>query len=380
MAKIYLNNLTALRGIAAILVALLHYDFFIGSIVLNNSYSFVDKLYLMVDLFFILSGFIMCYVYEDQFQVKVVKTNYKNFLIARLARIYPLHFITLCVEIFIFLCIVLVGKYDALSSLAKYAYSLETIPMNLLFVHTVGFHNFVSWNSPSWSLSAEWWAYVIFPFLFLLFRKIGYKYWFAISIFAISGWFIIELILAPLEPFFTFPRNPKHITLDVIWHFGTIRGIVGFIAGMSIWQLYKQSTFKNIMGNGWTLLFFSIAGLISMQVKLFDSIAVTFFALLILSSAYGSKSIDRFYSWKVFEKLGKWSFSIYMWHMVLLNIIMKFFDLYIGASFKNYLNPSYVENLLYLMIYLILVCFIGSLSYKFIENPTRKWVRKKFSS
>jgi peptidoglycan/LPS O-acetylase OafA/YrhL len=56
----------------------------------------------MVDFFFILSGFIMCHVYGKWFSGPVTFPEFKKFTIARFARVYPLHFITLLYTILLF--------------------------------------------------------------------------------------------------------------------------------------------------------------------------------------------------------------------------------------------------------------------------------------
>lgn len=70
--KDYINNLTALRGIAAIMIVLLHFHLWYGAIVPESVNPFMDKLYLMVDWFFMLSGFVMCYVYQDVFSLSLI--------------------------------------------------------------------------------------------------------------------------------------------------------------------------------------------------------------------------------------------------------------------------------------------------------------------
>lgn len=382
MINPYLPNLTALRGIAAILVATMHFHFFLGGIVPYKNAGMVDKLYLMVDLFFIISGFIMCYVYEAHFTEGLLKTKYKNFIIARLARIYPLHVFSLSVELVICFFLISLSKFQLLPSWHQHLYRFDAIPIQLLFLQTIGIFNFDTWNAPAWSLSAEWWAYVFFPFLFLFFQGIGYKKWHLTFGIALFGWLNIEYVLAPLQPFMNHPPNPKNISLDVNWYFGTIRGLVGFIAGMSIWQLYKQSKFEKLLSNGWSLLVLVMGSVWSMQYKLSDTITVVLFSIVILSTAYGSKSIDRFYKIPIFKKLGEWSFSIYMWHMVLINMVTAFFIMNRTNKVKGILRPidgSYLEKWAFLLIFLISVSCIGYLSHRYIETPTRRYIKTKFS-
>ncbi|AUP80579.1 acyltransferase family protein [Flavivirga eckloniae] len=381
--KPYLHNLSSLRGIAAILVATLHFHFFLGAIILDKESGIINKLYLMVDLFFILSGFIMCYVYEDTFNKGIAKKSYKTFLIARFARIYPLHFLVLTAEVCLFLAYLYVGKFELLSDWNQHIYRLDAIPVQLLFLETVGIFDFATWNMPAWSLSAEWWAYMIFPFAFIAFKKIGYKKWILGLILVIALWFFIEFVLAPMQPFLTYPPNPDKKDLDVNWHWGTLRGIVGFIAGMIVWQVYKFSTFKNIFGKSWMFASLLILSAISMYLSWYDTITVFIFMMLILSSAYGSKFTNKLYAFKILRKLGDWSFSIYIWHMFIINLIAFYFMLDRNEKVNGILRPfnnSLFETRSYYIIFILVVILIGYLSFKYLEAPTRKWIKNKFKS
>src|ERR1700744_4959496 len=77
--------LTGLRGVAALWVVLFHME-------LETPIPIIEKGYLGVDIFFILSGFILMHVYADRKEF-----NYNEFVRARLARIYPLHMLSLVV-------------------------------------------------------------------------------------------------------------------------------------------------------------------------------------------------------------------------------------------------------------------------------------------
>ena len=99
----YLSNLTPLRGIAALLTVIFHVNIMVGFALINaNSTGILNRMYLMVDFFFILSGFILSYVYGRYFSEGVSKAAFKKFTIARFARVYPLHFVTLVYTIVLF--------------------------------------------------------------------------------------------------------------------------------------------------------------------------------------------------------------------------------------------------------------------------------------
>ena len=382
MNKLYLPNLTALRGIAALLVATLHFHFFLGPVVPYGHSVLIDKFYLMVDLFFILSGFIICYVYADTFAGGVSKRAYTSFLLARLARIYPLHVCALAGEFLIFLFISVSGKFAILAAGNQHLYRLDAIPVQLTFLQTVGIYNFDTWNAPAWSLSAEWWAYVLFPVLFLCCRQLGCARWFIVSALAVAGWVLIEWYLAPLEPFLDRGPNPAHHSLDVNWHYGTLRGLCGFIAGISVWMLYQQSTFKAVLANVWVIAALALAAVLSMQFTDYDTLAAIVLAALVLALAYGSPSVDRLFASGALQAIGRWSFSIYMWHMVLIHVILLPFILQRSEPIRGLLRPlkqGHYENVFYLIVFLTCTCFVGYCSYRFIESPSRRWLRSRFA-
>src|SRR5690242_15244341 len=155
----YLPNLNSLRGIAALLTTIFHINIvlssFGGGLVNGKATSIVSRMYLMVDFFFILSGFILCYVYANRFEGPVKGKDFKRFTIARFARVYPLHlFSLLLTTLFLFLlhqCGVIVTPIlDAENS----GYSFIT---NLFLLHSMNFHQWFTFTHASWSISTEWW-------------------------------------------------------------------------------------------------------------------------------------------------------------------------------------------------------------------------------
>lgn len=128
------NSLDGLRGFAAISVAYLH--------IVGTSWG----VYLAVDLFFILSGFVLTHAYEEKRKF----ITFRQFLAERIARLWPLHFLALLAVSFIFLLDVSV-YYDENFSAIGFFY-------NLLLIHNIGAPGSVaglSYNFPSWSISVE---------------------------------------------------------------------------------------------------------------------------------------------------------------------------------------------------------------------------------
>src|SRR5438270_9371433 len=86
-----LASLTPLRGIAALWVVIFHFCWYFPAVHPERYTGAVYKGYLAVDMFFVLSGFVITHVYKEGFARRVTSRHYRDFLKARVARIYPLH-------------------------------------------------------------------------------------------------------------------------------------------------------------------------------------------------------------------------------------------------------------------------------------------------
>ena len=124
------------------------------------------KGYLGVETFFVLSGFILSHVYLEAAGEK--RFRYGGFLWARLARVYPLHLATL----FGMIALGLVGGRGAgMSGQTAACWTGASLPANLTLIQAWGLAPAAAFNHPSWSISAEWFAYLSFPaFAFVAWR------------------------------------------------------------------------------------------------------------------------------------------------------------------------------------------------------------------
>src|SRR5271154_4552376 len=161
----YISNLTPLRGIAALLVAIFHFEMAIARFVPASQTMFFEKSYLMVDLFFVMSGFIILHVYGDNFKQSFSKSSLRNFFVARFARIYPLHFFSLM------LLVVLVISFSPAGAYPNAMEFPAAIPANIFLLQSFHVLKIYTWNIPSWSISAECAAYLLFPLLALFISK-----------------------------------------------------------------------------------------------------------------------------------------------------------------------------------------------------------------
>ena len=118
--------------------------------------------YLGVDLFFVLSGAVLTHVYTGHNLLH--PAAYWSFLRNRLARIYPLHIITLCA---LGLLVILVPSFADRYGDHATRFSADAFIASALLIQNWAHWLPDAWNVPAWSLSAEWFAYLMFPVILL---------------------------------------------------------------------------------------------------------------------------------------------------------------------------------------------------------------------
>jgi peptidoglycan/LPS O-acetylase OafA/YrhL len=150
------------RGLAALLVALHH----ISLLTVSHFYSlsFVQHSFLFVDFFFVLSGFVIAHAYVT----RLWSLNEASlFVVRRVGRLWPLHIFVLGLLI-AFQLAKAVAERLAGMSIGEPAFSEATpaivsaIWTNVLLIHSLGIHDKLTWNGASWSISTEFYTYLIF--------------------------------------------------------------------------------------------------------------------------------------------------------------------------------------------------------------------------
>src|SRR5579863_1188837 len=161
-----IKSLTGLRGIAALYVVVFH--FVIGQQFTNPFTTLIAHGYLAVDVFFVLSGFVMTLTYNHLFEEGYSLSNNIRFLGRRIARVYPLYLAgSLCA-----LILIRAGLLEPPHLKLDLA-----LLWNLLMVQSWGITE--SLDGPGWSISAEWAAYLLFPIFLLVFVEHRLGRWLA---------------------------------------------------------------------------------------------------------------------------------------------------------------------------------------------------------
>ena len=276
----YLSNLTPLRGIAALWVVVFHFSEIVAKFVSTRYSLLLTKGYLMVDLFFILSGFIMIHVYRKKFQSGVSVKNFREFIVARFARVYPLHFFTLMILI---LLVALSGGWNIVQD-------PKAISTNLLLIHSFGIHKIFTWNVPSWSISAEWWAYMVFPIIVVfIYRGKGLAITF-LGLFVVLAYLAIMFWIPRVNIFD--PGAPPRRNLDVTFDYGFLRGLAGFISGLLLYRLYEDGLFRKFFQTDLAAAILIILAIVNMHFGWNDGFTIIFFAGVVFSFALNNGKLQ----------------------------------------------------------------------------------------
>lgn len=162
-----LQSLTPLRGIAAVWVICFHFVVVYFAF-RPEQFSWVfNKGYLAVDMFFMLSGFVLSHVYWRAFaaDASAQAGKYWSFMGARVARLYPLHLFNLCQFVLATLAFRFWqdGSAGKLSSIpVEGPRSLTALVANVAMLQGIKASE-LAWNYPAWSISVEFFAYFLFP-------------------------------------------------------------------------------------------------------------------------------------------------------------------------------------------------------------------------
>lgn len=399
----YLTTLTPLRGIAALIVVVFHCNIMFIPFIPQGYTRFLDNGWLWVDFFFVLSGFIMCYAYGKYFSGGVKWDAYKRYAGARFARVYPLHFIT---TIWAFVSVVLILKSAThLDPFFAEVLNPKALPACLLLIQSLHLFFTPPLNSPSWSLSTEWWIYMIFPFMVTYFTHLK-GVWKPVMVLFIVGFYVfLRYVIGPqtyfhpgfehavpksaMGPLTYFHPGP---TLNILTDFGLFRCLAGFITGMLTFTFYQHRSGYKFFSRDWFFILCLFGMLAAMHFGIIDLLIVAFFPVIILSAAYNITTIKRILNFRLLQRLGDWSFSIYMVHVPIIWTFTIFAfkkNRFVTADYKVLLadfkaftgqQPNYIFGLVMCVLIVVITLVISALTYRFIEIPARNYFNKVFKT
>jgi len=351
--------LDALRGALALFVVLFHLP--VASHL--RDLPLVMHGYLVVDYFFVLSGFVIAHSYGQRIGTG---TQARDFLIKRVARVWPLHVLMLGV----FVLLEVVRALTHLDSVPPFTgdRALGGILTNLLMIQALGTEDSQTWNGPAWAVSAEMLCYVVFTGLILWARR-----WSLILAGLIAAFGLAILILyAPPEPWAAW--------MNTTWRTGWARALYGFFLGMVVYRIW---TLRPPAGRGWqeaTLILAALA-FIWVAVGPWTVLASLAFAPLVWVLAGDRGPVSKALTWGPLVKLGDVSYGIYLIHMFIITLMV------IAARKLDLMHDRRIDfgsvwlNDLLVLVFLAVVIGLAILSYRFIETPARDavsaWLKRK---
>jgi peptidoglycan/LPS O-acetylase OafA/YrhL len=351
-----ISALTSLRGIAALSVASLHVskDFGYTWNIAGHTF-YVEFAYLWVDFFFILSGFIMSHVYGGDFVHDVRAGAVHQFLVKRIARIYPLHLLTLC----FFWALALLK----LSLGARTSGHIDPVlvPSHLFLLQGWGLHPKLYWNYPAWSISAEAAAYLAFPWLCLYITSSSRSR----ALLTGAGCLAGLMLLQALE----LNGSLRHATYDT----GAIRCLFEFVLGMLLYRVHLALSLRRISALGADATAFgSVAALIgAMHLGAPEMAIVCLCALVILSASVNESAFARCFAAPPLLWLGSASYAVYMLQAPLQAIWGP-----ISTRLPQGWTGQPVLGAVYFTIFMLALLCAAGLTHRFFEVPARKRVHQ----
>lgn len=351
--------ITPLRGIGALCVVVYHFNLAAklnGFDLLTGIWEpYFAKIQLWVDFFFILSGFILCHVYGNAFFDKVSKEKYKSFIVARFARIYPLHFFTLFLLVIPNVLIFFADRKMAFNA----EYSIPSLIANVFLLNAHGLFDRVTWNMPSWSIGAEWYTYMFAPFLFL-FIRLNSSY--------LKHIFLFLFMIAGLLMIIHF--NPEN-NLDAPYNFGFVKCFIEFMVGISLYRIFMMKGYGRYFEKDWVFILSGIVLFITIYFIKNDIPTVIAICPLIIAASNNKGFVKDIFSLKIFEWLGNISYSIYLMHAPVIFYMLLGLIIIGGGEYLQGLTHN--GWLMYMGLSVVLTLFFSHLSYYFLEL---KWNTK----
>lgn len=360
-----LESVQALRGIAALLVLFFHMAEFqrqmLGSNISDIALvsGFWDRGWAGVDLFFIISGFIMVYVTR---QTGRSVGDVRRFMTSRVTRIYPLWWV----------CAGIMAAYFWVG------YGMPAAPdrvsdSNEAFAYAAKSFLLIPQDAPpmlglGWTLIHEMFFYLVFAAMLFMPRKYLPP--------ALFIWAIITIFAAQIVAPSAHARNVFELMASPL----SLEFIAGGLAGYLVTK--KQIiTPKLLLASGAFLAFLGLVFFPYLEVGSYATPRVVIFLLPFLLLTYGWVGCElqgqmRVPKW--LTRLGDWSYSLYLTHYIVLVSLRRIYRKFVPDGIKVGAE-GVLDNLIFAILVLGLSILTAAIFYRFIERPSLKFFKKNRS-
>lgn len=354
------ESLEALRGIAALLVALFHVSWAThmqGGLARNG--------YLRVDVFFILSGFVMMYAYGGKLRGMA---DARRFMLLRIGRVYPLH----CAILLAWGAVVLV-KYAVQLATGDAPPAIGAQPdvrgfiAHLLLLHSTGTMQGLVFNIPSWSISAEFWAYLVFAGVLLVTN---------------TRTLVPLAMLIVVSSLVLLGSLRGSYDLDASWDFGVLRCLAGFFSGVLAYALYRRLRPGRISALSASLFALCLLSWMMFKHKGANDVLIIPAAalLIVLLASCPQAAVTRLLRWPPLIRLGTLSYSVYMVHYAISRAMAHGVGRLLPQARPDpndvglHALPLWLGDAL-VLLYLAIVLVVANFTWRYIEVPWRERAR-----
>lgn len=349
-----LNQLAGLRGICAWWVVFYHFLGLMNDSVPTPVRHFIAHGYLAVDLFFLLSGFVIFLSYHAS-----LSTNFPHsvgkFYWNRFSRIYPLHFVMLGGYLMLFAAF----TYLSSSHAAPESYTWSAFIQSMFLVH-MWFGSDLTWNVPSWSISSEWFVYLFFPLMAFSLRKLRG---------GIAA-HLLSIVAAAVVLYVIYAMSGLHSIGADIPHMALVRTMFEFLMGVFVGSLYvNHRDFLERYATVALAAFVASCLLYALTSTPDYALIPITFALLIAYLSVTTSWITAALSTPVLVYLGEISYSTYMVHYLV-------YDLLKAAFISN----THQINQVYLWLSFVVVFILSVALHHVVDMPSQKYFRRRLST
>ena len=317
-----INSLDLLRGIAGYGVAITHYLYFV-----KNKIHFEYYSYIFVEIFFILSGFVL---FKQLSKVYNDKKNLRIFYLRRWFRTIPLYLVALA------FFTVITDSYNF--DFIKYVFFIQKIIPE--FIHKDYF-------MVAWSLSIEEIFYLIFPLYLISLSKFDLS--------KITVFFIIFLIIIKVVSFENF--SPNFLRTGSILRLDAIA--LGFLVALhhDKFLMYKNSIFLIFIVSGFIIFNLNLISFgDNLQTLIFIFLSEIFSVFILLFFINLNSFLKNPFIIKLCNIVASQTYSVYLFHLIVMHLFLL-------------INSIYINNI---FSYLICLFLLSSMVYKYFELPILK--------
>lgn len=338
---------------AAFLIILIHLDLFVH-IKISSYINFFA-----VHFFFVLSGFLYGLKNKNNYSFK----SDSEFLKRKLFKLYPLHLLILIIYLILELMKYLLPLIiDISPNYMPFNKNNFDSFLSNIFLMNAFIGNPLSYNGPSWFLSALIYSFIIFLFFKNILKNLIF-------------------LFIPLFIFFYIEKYSE--TYFYTYGFYTIlNSLFGLTIGFLLSCLIHLKICKTLNLKIISIITISISLIYNFNINAFITFMFSF--ILLVSTKYKlKKNFFKFFIIRKLVYLGKISFSIYMLHSLIFWIITQFLNLILKVSVINVNGIYKIDLNIYLsMLVLILsiqiIFYLSNCTYKLIEINLSNYLVNKF--